>query len=133
MAASEHSNGRRLGEKLGAALYSGSIPVSVGFNVFNKTHPKARRDDGYSGRYDLNCHAEHMALIKRQYHADKRLVMYVYRAKFTGPTNNTDRPASRIHACSRPCKICQRHLLEAGVRTVRFIDASGHPAEMKIK
>jgi len=128
-AAAEYSNGRRQGEKMGAALYSGPILVSVGFNIYNKTNPNStqyKNEDG--SEFSSNIHAEMAALTKRKYYDDRNLTMYIYRSKLLGTVNKY----TKHHACSKPCKNCYSLLKFAGVRTVRFIDEQGNPAEMKI-
>ena len=115
-AARLYSNGERPGRKLGAALFSGSNLISIGFNIFGKTHPKLKY-----ANYEKNVHAEHAAVIKRQHYDDSNLIIYVYREDGTGKP-----------VCSRPCISCQAILTLANVRRVRYIDETGQFAEMHI-
>jgi deoxycytidylate deaminase len=122
--ASNHSTGPRLGMKLGAALYSGSSLISIGFNNWFRTHPESRNT---SKDFDKNIHAEHSALLKRRHYTNsKNLTMYVYRSKI----NCNDKKFEL--ACSKPCPNCMALLKYAGVRRVRFIDELGRAAEMKL-
>ena len=109
-AASLYATAPRVGLRIGAALYSKSILLSIGFNTFNVTHPEADR----CIEFDRNIHAEHRAIIKRQHYGSSNLIMYVYRELFDGSTAN----------CS-PCKRCQFLMKEAGVKRVRFTQCSG--------
>jgi deoxycytidylate deaminase len=103
--------------KLGAALFNGSRLVSVGFNVYGKTHPSSRERN-----FDKNLHAEHAALIKRQhYDGDAGLVLYVYRE------NRTGRPV-----CSRPCSNCSSLARLGGVGRIRFVNEDGQFVEEKL-
>lgn len=103
--------------KLGAALFSGPRLVSVGFNIYGKTHPASREST-----FDKNLHAEHAALIKRRfYESDSGLVLYVYRE------NRSGRPV-----CSRPCRTCQELAVLGGVSRIRFIDEEGQFVEEKL-
>jgi cytidine deaminase len=103
--------------KLGAALFNGSRLVSVGFNIYGKTHPSSRERT-----FDKNLHAEHAALIKRQhYDGDSSLVMYVYRENRSG-----------IPVCSRPCGNCISRSRLGGVGRIRFVNEEGQFVEEKI-
>jgi deoxycytidylate deaminase len=114
-----HSNGQRLGEKMGAALFSGPILVSIGYNTYDKTHPEAK-----NRRFTRCVHAEHQALLKRRYSDDKDLTMYVYREKY-GPHGIIK------EGNSRPCESCMRIMKLAGVKAVRFFDEQG-PGEIRL-
>lgn len=115
-AASVHSNGVSVSKRLGAALFSGSTLVAVGFNVWNQTHPDSR-----THRFDRNLHAEHKAILKRQHYENAAMIMYVYRETTDGKP-----------ACSRPCSNCMVLLKEAGVARVRFIEWNGKYTEIKV-
>jgi deoxycytidylate deaminase len=120
-AASIYSDGVKLGERLGAALFAGPRIMSLGYNVWAKSHPASRHP-----KFDRCVHAEHMSLIKRRHYVNSNnLVMYVYRAK-------RENFKDAIAACSRPCKNCCMLLELANVRRVRFIDENGIPAEMRL-
>lgn len=114
--AREHSNGERPGEKMGAALFSGSILVSVGFNVYDKTHPSTINSEFYI----RGIHAEHSAIIKRRHYDDFGQVLYVYRETIHAP------------ACSKPCVSCMAIIKLAGIKKVRYINSNGIPEEMKV-
>lgn len=101
------SNARHA-RRVGAALYSGSTLLSIGYNEYGKSHPKAV----------WNMHAEHRALLRRQYHVSKNLIVYVFRETADGK-----------EACSKPCSNCAALMKEAGVRLVRYLDEVGLPQE----
>lgn len=112
--ASLQSNARH-SRKVGAALYAGSILLSVGYNSYGMTHPEAAKHK--------NIHAEHRALIRRRYHPNNRyLTIYIYRENANG-----------IPSCSRPCDNCLSLLADAGVKTVRYINLEGIIEEMTIR
>lgn len=113
-AASLNSVAPRHARRVGAALFSGSVILSIGHNTYSHGHPKALKLG--------NIHAEHRALLRRQ-HYDPRgnLVLYVYRETADGRQAN-----------SRPCDNCLELMKEAGVRIVRFIDIHRKPCELKI-
>ena len=116
-AARLYSNGERAGRKLGAALFSGSNLISVGFNIFTKTHPSVQYET-----FDKNVHAEHAAVIKRQHYDNgNNLIIYVYRENAEGKP-----------VCSKPCPSCQVILALANVKRVRYINDKGQFTEMHI-
>jgi deoxycytidylate deaminase len=120
-AASIHSTGIAVGQKLGAALYSGSNLLSIGFNDWNKTTRHSQNID-----YNGNTHAEVMALVRRwHYDKTKNLIMYVSRYI----TNSQQTIIG--YGCSRPCNSCMRLIVSYGVRRVRFFDENGEPREIK--
>ena len=98
--------------RMGAALFAGATLLSVGYNEYNKTHPQSPRH---------TIHAEHRALLRRQYRTNNNLTMYVYRETTDG------KPAS-----SRPCENCLRLMREAGVRVVKYFDAEGLPQQRSL-
>ncbi len=121
-AISEHSTATQTGYKMGAAMFSGSILVSVGANLIQKTHPDSKFQN-----FNVGVHAEHSCLLKRRHYEDRNLTVYVYRqqqikVKDTGK-----------NGCSKPCLNCQALLSLAGVRRVRYINENGQPEEMKIR
>lgn len=103
-AASEYASAPRRSRQVGAALFSGGALVAIGFNKYNHSHPQAQ----------WGIHAEHAALIKRQYYPSRNLVMYVYRELHDGKP-----------ACSKPCYNCEYLMREAGIKFVRFVDIDG--------
>lgn len=104
-AASEYATAPKHSRKVGAALFSGSALVSIGFNRYGHSHPQAK----------WGIHAEHAALIKRRYYPNKgNLILYVYRELSDGSP-----------ALSKPCVNCQNLMSEVGVRLVRFVNGSG--------
>jgi deoxycytidylate deaminase len=120
--AKEYSNGDRPGEKMGAALFSGSILVAVGYNTYEKTHPNAT--NAKEKKYLLSIHAEHQALLKRRYIDDSNLIMYVYR-------EISDNKGFLTQAISKPCLNCQIIMRLAGVKRVRYYSEKGIE-EMKL-
>jgi len=110
-AASLHSTGTTVGQKLGAALYSGSNLLSIGFNDWNKISKYAQHNTYYG-----NVHAEVSALIKRwHYEKSNNLILYVSRTITNSEKTIFD------YGCSRPCIKCMRLIKEYGVRRVRFL------------
>jgi len=120
-AAAKHSNGRTTSHRMGAAMFSGNITLSIGFNQWGQTHPKSR-EFSRKNPHDKNLHAEISALLKRQYYNDKDLIMYVHRENIDGKP-----------VCSKPCENCAFLMKEAGVRRVRFYDNEGNPSEMVLR
>jgi len=119
-AASLHSNAPRVSKKMGAALYSGNRLLSIGYNLFYKTHPKyIFYEDGE--KFAKNVHAEWMALLKRQHYSNSNLIMYVYRELDNGNLG-----------CSKPCPMCKTMMEVAGVSKVRYIEKDGTYEEMKL-
>lgn len=121
-AASEHSNGKQPCYKLGSALYKGNTLVSVGFNIYDKTHPSSlhHKRDTYHG----NVHAELSALIKRRHYADKNQTIYVYRCTII--------KGKAVPSLSKPCASCQSLLKLAGVKLARYINENGEAEEMRL-
>jgi deoxycytidylate deaminase len=109
------SNGPTPGKRVGAALFSGSKLLSIGYNNYGQTHP-----DAATGQHNLNIHAEHMALIKRRHREDVNLIMYVYRETSTGV------------GCSMPCNNCRKLLIVANINRIRYIDQTGEYVEVKL-
>jgi len=121
-AASLHSTGIAIGQKLGAALFAGSNLLSIGFNDFSKTH-RHSVCEAYNG----NLHAEIKCLVKRwHYEKSKNLILYVSRT-ITNPEQTI-----LEYGCSRPCGNCMRVIVEFGVRRVRFFNENGIPEEIKL-
>ena len=118
--ASLHSNAPRISKRMGAALYSGNKLLSVGYNLFYKTHPKYTFYEN-GEKFHKNVHAEWMALLKRQHYSNTNLIMYVYRELDNGDLG-----------CSEPCNMCYNMMEVAGVSKVRFINKGGHYEEVKL-
>lgn len=111
--ASRQSNARH-SRRVGSALFSGSVLLTIGYNTYRTTHPEAKEF--------CNIHAEHRAIIRRRYYETrKKLSLYVYRETSDGKL-----------ACSKPCPNCQKLLLEAGVSRVYFINDNGQPMEIRL-
>lgn len=121
-AASEYSNGPTPGYHLGAALYSGSNLLSIGFNDWYRTGPWSVRSS-----YHGNLHAEIMALLKRRYYDNPgNLILYISRTV-------TDKYKTIFSpGCSRPCDPCMRAIKLAGVKKIRFYDESCKAIELKL-
>ena len=119
-AARVYSNGLRPGELMGAALFSGPILVSIGFNTFGKTHPASSNK-----KFNRNIHAEHAAIIKRKYLIDKNLTMYVYR-------ETSNHSGIKSPSISKPCESCMQILHIAGVKRVRYFNILGEIEEIKL-
>lgn len=66
-AASLHSNSSQVSKRMGASLYSGDRLLSIGYNLFYKTHP-AYKTLTEGKVIHKNTHAEWMALLKRQHY-----------------------------------------------------------------
>jgi deoxycytidylate deaminase len=108
---------------VGAALFSGNRIISVGHNVYEKTHPMYLDVNEREEEFARNTHAELMALSRRKHYSNnKNLIMYVYReAKNKEP------------AISEPCPICKKMLKEFGVAKVRYVNEYGEFEEQKPK
>ena len=104
----------RRARKVGAALFSGSVLLSVGSNEYGKTHPA-------SAPY-CNLHAEHRCLLRRRWRENgNSLSIYVYRELANGTI-----------ACSKPCNNCLNLLREAGVRTAYYFNEDGRITLVKL-
>jgi len=119
-AASLHSNASPVSKKMGASLYSGNRLLSIGYNVFYKTHPQYKTFKNGEVIHK-NIHAEWMALLKRQHYTNTNLIMYVYRENSEG-----------VPVCSKPCDMCREMMEVAGVSRVRYIDRKGKFVEEKL-
>lgn len=116
-AASLHSDGKRPGRKMGAALLSGSSVISVGFNLYSKSSPLSCPDG-----IDRKIHAEMaVAIRRRHYDNPNNMIVYVWRETAAGTP-----------AHSKPCSHCVIVLKAIGVKKARYIDEKGHYKEMKI-
>lgn len=115
------SNAPTEAKRMGAALYSGSTLLSVGYNVYDKTHPRYVDIDDVGEEFCRNTHAELMALTRRKHRADKRLILYIYRETKDG------NPAH-----SKPCSVCMKIIKEYGVKRIRYVGKNGEFLEKKI-
>ena len=112
-----HSNAAKVSKRVGAAIFSKGALIAFGYNVYDWTHPDAHRTDSYT----RNLHAEHKALLKRQYYSNNGMVLYTYRETVDGTP-----------ACSKPCNNCEALIREAGISVVRYIDQNGQMAEIAL-
>lgn len=120
-AASLLSNSPTVSKKMGAALFNRNNLISIGYNIYDKTHPLYVGRDKQGIDFCYNTHAELMAITRRRHYNNGSLILYVYRETQNGEL-----------ACSRPCKICSKVIKEFGVKRVRFIDEQGQFIEEKI-
>ena len=110
-AASVLSDAPRAGLKMGAALFSGSRLLSVGANLYRRSHPASEQSEDFW----RSTHCEHVALLKRQhYDTHSRLTLYVARRRADGSIGS-----------SRPCPNCVALANLAGVERIWFYDAYG--------
>jgi hypothetical protein len=116
------SNGRVTAKKTGSALMSGNKVVSIGYNIFGKTHPSYQDIDEDGEDFLRNSHAELMCLVRRRHHDSRNLTIYIWRELDNG-----------LPANSRPCKFCRKLIKEYGVRKIRFIDEGGQFVEERIR
>lgn len=99
------SDAPRAGLRMGASLFSGSRLLTIGANLYSRTHPK-------SDPVCFSTHAEHIALLKRQhYETQGKLILYVARRKADGTVGD-----------SRPCANCMRLARLAGVTRIWFYE-----------
>lgn len=115
------SNAPTESKKMGAALFASSTLLSVGYNIYDKTHPLYTDRNENGEEFCRNTHAELMAITKRKHLNNNGLIMYVYREIQSG-----------VPAHSRPCKICMKILQEFGVKKIRYISKNGIFVEEKI-
>jgi deoxycytidylate deaminase len=109
-AASELSDAPRQGLKMGAALFSGSRLLSVGANLYGRSHPESEQ----SKDFWRSTHCEHVALLRRQHYDNRRLTLYVARRRKDGSIGS-----------SRPCKNCLWLCSVLGVTRVWFYNSYG--------
>ena len=107
-AASELSDAPRPGLRMGAALFSCSRLLSVGANLYGRSHPQSAQSEDFT----RSTHAEHVALLRRQhYDIRSKLTLYVARKRSDGTIGN-----------SRPCKNCITLCNVLGVGRVWFYE-----------
>ena len=108
LAAAKLSDAPREGLKMGAALYSGSRLLSLGANLYGRSHPKSSNTEEFL----RSTHCEQVAIIKRQhYDAASRLTLYVARRRSDGTVGD-----------SKPCSNCLRLCKLAGISRVWFFE-----------
>jgi deoxycytidylate deaminase len=107
-------------QKIGSALFNGNKLISIGYNMYHKTHTAYGHHLSYLD-HDKCIHSECVALCKRRYFNDYNLILYIYREH-----------ADHTPACSKPCRICHALIKLAGVRKIRYIDKNGFFVEEKI-
>lgn len=120
--ASSLSDGKSVGEKMGAAVFQGSILLSTGYNLYAKTKPgNSYKLNG--AVFDTSIHAEQMAIDKiRHYdYSNTKLTVYIVRLDVNGD-----------FVVSRPCSSCVSYMKQYGIRIARFINETGSPEEMQI-
>ena len=117
-AASLLSDAPRAGLRMGAALFSGARLLSVGANLYGRSHPQSEQSEDFW----RSTHAEHIALLRRQ-HYDTRgsLTLYVARRRKDGTIGS-----------SRPCWNCTTLCREAGITRVWFYNAYGKREEIAL-
>lgn len=104
-AACELSDAPRTARKMGAALFSGSRLLSIGANLYRRSHPK-------SHAICTSTHCEHVALLKRQHYTiNGAMTLFVARRIADGSAGN-----------SRPCPNCIELCRLAGVTRIWFYE-----------
>ena len=117
IAASLLSDAPRPALRLGASLFAGARLLSVGCNLYSRSHPASN-----NGRdFHRSTHAEHRCLLRRQWNPTDNLTMYVARRKADGSS-----------ACSKPCNNCLELARIAGVRRIRYFGDDGKPKEITL-
>lgn len=107
-AAAMLSDAPRVGLRMGASLYTGNRLLSVGANLYGRSHPASRKAEGFL----CSTHCEHVALVRRQhYDVTSRLTLYVARRRSDGTVGN-----------SRPCLNCLKLCKLAEVGRVWFYE-----------
>lgn len=103
------SDAPRAGLRMGAALFAGSRLLSVGANLYGRSHPASVQSEEFT----CSTHCEHVALLRRQHYDDSgtRLTLYVARRRSNGSVGN-----------SRPCVNCLKLCRLAGVTRVWFYE-----------
>lgn len=125
-AASQHSDASSDGKRMGSALFAGSRLVSIGFNMYSKSRPiNVFRKDGRT--FYKSVHAEQSAILKYNRHhtnhnSNSKLTLFVVRYTSLG-----------LKACSKPCYMCQKIMLDFGIDTVVYFDLDGFIELAKIR
>jgi len=113
--ASAFSNATSPGRKMGAALLSGNRVLSIGWNLFDKTHPLSK----------WTIHAEQMAMIRRRHHEDSNLWLAIARQRY-GKNGET------TPGVSRPCPMCMELIRIARIQKIAFYDENGQITVEKV-
>lgn len=125
-AAGHHSDAGSDGKRLGAALFAGARLVSIGFNMYSKSRPSnVFRKNGRD--YYKSVHAEQNAILKYNRHhtnhsSGSKLTLYVVRYTSDGEK-----------ACSKPCPMCQKIMLDFGIDEVVYFDTDGFIELAKVR
>lgn len=108
-AVAQLSDAPRVGLRMGASLFAGSRLLSVGANLYGRSHPASVQSEEFT----RSTHCEHVALLRRQHYDDSgvRLTLYVARRRSDGSIGN-----------SRPCMNCLKLCKLAGVQRVWFYE-----------
>lgn len=102
------SDAPRVGLRMGASLFTGNRLLSVGANLYGRSHPASMKSKDFL----CSTHCEHVALLRRQhYDVTSRLTLYVARRRSDGTIGN-----------SRPCMNCLRLCQLAEVGRVWFYE-----------
>jgi deoxycytidylate deaminase len=104
--------------RLGAVLARKSRVISTGFNDMRRTHPKMQRFNPDKS-WCPGLHAEVDACLGVDRKELQGAEIYVARILKSGAI-----------ALARPCEICQRFLLDVGVRRIYFTDITGNWREL---
>lgn len=117
-AAAMLSDAPRTGLKMGAALFTGSRLLAVGYNLYGRSHPASANTHDFL----RSTHAEHMCLLRRRhYDVTSKLVMYVARMRSDGSIG-----------ASKPCINCVKLCKIAGVAKVWYFNYNGKVEEMSL-
>lgn len=115
LSACEMSDAPRTGLRMGAALLAGSRVLSLGANLYQRSHP-----DSHNDTFVRSLHAEHAAICRRKHYPSiGNLTLYVARKRADGSIGS-----------SKPCNNCMRLCRVAGIRRVRYFDEHGNKQEI---
>ena len=107
-ATAQLSDAPRAGLKMGACLMAGSRLLSVGANLYGRSHPASQQSEDFV----RSTHCEHVAIVRRQhYDVRGKLTLYVARRRSDGSIGN-----------SRPCINCLKLCQLAGVSRIWFYE-----------
>ena len=117
-----NENNEKNNFNVGAALFSGNKAISIGYNIYQKSHPLYVDTEDNGEEFCKSTHAELMALARRKHYDNRNLILYVYRETKAG-----------VPATSEPCSICKKIIKEFNVKKVRYINKEGMFVEEKPK